>query len=104
MPVYKREFRVVARRRGGEETLTMKSFALLGAVMMTSLSAIAADPALTIYNQNFAVVRETVPLELRPGVNEVRFSRATAQAEAESVQLRDPSGRVALNILEQDYR
>ena len=29
--------------------------------------ACAADPALTIYNQNFAVVRETIPLDLKAG-------------------------------------
>ncbi len=31
-----------------------------------------ADPALTIYNQNFAVVRDTVPLDLKEGVNDER--------------------------------
>ncbi len=82
----------------------MKLLALLSAVAAVNFSARAADPALTIYNQNFAVVRESVSLDLHPGVNEVRFSRTTAQAEPESVQLRDPSGHVALNILEQDYR
>jgi hypothetical protein len=30
-----------------------------------------ADPALTIYNQNFAVIRETVPLDLKSGNNSV---------------------------------
>jgi hypothetical protein len=33
-----------------------------------------AQPALTIYNQNFAVVRDSVPLDLKSGVNEVRFA------------------------------
>jgi hypothetical protein len=63
-----------------------------------------AEPALTIYNQNFAVVRDSVPLDLKPGVNEVRFSGATAHLEPESVMLRDPSGKTALRILEQNYR
>lgn len=37
-----------------------------------TLSALfAADPALTVYNQNFAIVRETVTLDLKPGVNPV---------------------------------
>ncbi len=63
-----------------------------------------ADPALTIYNQNFAVIRETLPLDLRPGVNSLRFVGATALVEPESVILRDPSGRHALQILEQNYR
>jgi len=67
-------------------------------------AAIAAEPALTIYNQNFAVVRDTVPLDLKSGVTEVRFSGATAQLEPDSVILRDPAGRRALQILEQNYR
>ena len=67
-------------------------------------SAIAADPALTIYNQNFAVVRETLPLDLKAGNNPVRFTGTTAQAEPDSVILRDPTGRQAVQILEQNYR
>jgi hypothetical protein len=63
-----------------------------------------ADPALTIYNQNFAVVRETLPLDLKAGNNTVRFSGATAQVEPDSVILRDPAGRWAVQVLEQNYR
>jgi hypothetical protein len=64
----------------------------------------AAGPALTIYNQNFAVVRDTVPLDLQEGVNTVRYAGATAQVEPDSVILRDPTGAHSLQILEQDYR
>lgn len=64
----------------------------------------AAQPALTIYNQNFAVVREHVPLDLRAGVNSVIFSGATVHLEPDSVVLRDPTGRVSLRVLEQNYR
>ncbi len=66
--------------------------------------AFAADPALTIYNQNFAVVRETLPLDLKAGNNTVRFSGATAQVEPDSVILRDPAGKRAVQVLEQNYR
>src|SRR5712692_10955658 len=60
-------------------------------------------PALTIYNQNFFVAREHVPLELGPGVNRVNYSGVAAHLEPDSVILRDPGGR-ALQILEQNYR
>lgn len=70
----------------------------------TALTALAADPALTIYNQNFAVVRDTVPLDLKGGVNEVRFVGTTAHVEPDSVILRDPAGKRSLQILEQNYR
>jgi hypothetical protein len=63
----------------------------------------AASPSLTIYNQNFAVVRDTVPLDLRKGVNEVIFDGATLMLEPDSVILRDASG-APLQILEQNYR
>ena len=63
-----------------------------------------ADPALTIYNQNFAVIRETVPVDLKAGNNVVRFTNATAHVEPDSVILRDPSGRLAVQVLEQNYR
>ena len=66
--------------------------------------AFGADPALTIYNQNFAVIRETLPLDLKQGDNSVRFSGATAQVEPDSVILRDPTGRRAVQVMEQNYR
>ncbi|HTQ50656.1 MAG TPA: hypothetical protein VMJ12_08085 [Candidatus Acidoferrales bacterium] len=65
---------------------------------------VTAQPALTIYNQNFAVVRDTVPLDLKSGVNDVRYADATAQVEPDSVILRDPAGKHSLQILEQNYR
>ncbi|HTC92830.1 MAG TPA: DUF4139 domain-containing protein [Terriglobales bacterium] len=60
--------------------------------------------ALTIYNGNFAVVRQDVPLELTSGVNHITFNDATAHIEPDSIVLRDPSGRRTLQILEQNYR
>jgi len=67
-------------------------------------ASVTAEPALTIYNQNFAVVRDTVPLDLKSGVNDVRYTDATAQVEPDSVILRDPAGKHLLQIWEQNYR
>jgi len=79
--------------------------ALTLAVVAGSLTLSAlAEPALTIYNQNFAVVRDTVPLDLKSGPNAVRYAGATAQVEPDSVILRDPAGKHSLQILEQNYR
>ena len=75
---------------------------LLGIVLSSSFAA--SQPALTIYNQNFAVVRDTVPIDLKQGVNNVRFTETTAHLEPASVILRDPSGKTSLQILEQNYR
>ena len=83
----------------------MKKSAFIPLLAVALSCAIAtAEPALTIYNQNFAVVRDTVPLDLKAGVNDVRYTDATAQVEPDSVILRDPTGRHSLQILEQNYR
>ena len=55
----------------------MKSIPTLITIAALTLTA-SAQPALTIYNQNFAVVRDTVPLDLQAGANSVRYSGATA--------------------------
>lgn len=64
----------------------------------------AEPPVLTIYNRDFAVVRERIPLDLKPGENAVSFSGATVHLEPDSVVLRDPSGRIRLRVLEQGFR
>jgi hypothetical protein len=81
----------------------MKTLVALFAVSLVS-GSVAAQPALTVYNQGFAVVRERVPLDLKAGENAVTFAGATAQLEPDSVVLRDPAGKVQLRILEQSYR
>ncbi|HVP44251.1 MAG TPA: hypothetical protein VMS96_12525 [Terriglobales bacterium] len=63
-----------------------------------------SDPAITIYNQNFAVVRQALSLDLTAGVNTVRFTETTGFLEPDSVMLRDPLGRRNLQVLEQNFR
>jgi hypothetical protein len=84
----------------------MKTFRPLTVVALglVSCSIAGAEPALTIYNQNFAVVRDMVSLDLKAGVNSIRYADATAQVEPDSVILRDPTGQHSLQILEQNYR
>ncbi len=80
----------------------MKGYSL--ALLAVAALSATAEPALTIYNQNFAVVRDTVPLDLKAGATAVRYAGATAQVEPDSVILRDPAGKHSLQILEQNYR
>jgi hypothetical protein len=63
-----------------------------------------SQPSLTIYNQNFAVVRQELPLDLKSGENQVNVNEITMHLEPDSVILRDPSGKHVLNVLEQNYR
>lgn len=83
-----------------------KSVVAVFSAVLYSLAALTQQqdqPSLTIYNQNFAVVRQTVPLDLKAGVNHVTYSNITAHVEPDSVVLRDPRGG-RLQILEQNYR
>ncbi|MBM4029240.1 MAG: hypothetical protein FJ280_28155, partial [Planctomycetes bacterium] len=73
-------------------------------IWLVCVSAASAQLSLTIYNQNFAVVRESLALDLRQGINEVSVTQITAHLEPDSVILRDPQGKRALQILEQNYR
>ena len=50
-------------------------------------SVFAGSPAITVYNQNFGVVRETVRLDLKTGVNAVRSTEITAHLEPVSLAL-----------------
>jgi hypothetical protein len=61
-------------------------------------------PALTIYNQQFGVVRVKLPLDLRSGVNHVQVTDITAHVEPDSVILRSLDASRHLQILEQNYR
>ena len=76
-----------------------KLLVVLTLFVATLAAADDRNPALTIYNQSFAVVREQVPLELGAGVNTVRFTEVTSMLEPDSVILRDPLGRRALQVL-----
>ncbi|MBA3543209.1 MAG: hypothetical protein H0T83_02030 [Chthoniobacterales bacterium] len=82
----------------------MRLFSGLALVLVALTTARGADPSLTIYNQNFAVVRGTVPLDLHEGSNEVAFADITSHLEPSSVILRDPTGKNAFRVLQQNYR
>ena len=82
----------------------------IGGARMLSCTSVEAttkatsDLALTIYNQNFAVVRQPLALNFESGLSHMRFSDITAHVEPDSVILRDPTGENKLQILEQNYR
>jgi hypothetical protein len=61
-------------------------------------------PALTIYNQQFAVVRNGLALDLKPGQNHVEVTDITGHLEPDSVFLRSLDESRRLRILEQNYR
>jgi hypothetical protein len=64
----------------------------------------AMSPALTIYNQQFAVVRHGLALDLKAGQNHVEVTDITGHVEPDSVFLRSLEEGRRLRILEQNYR
>ena len=60
--------------------------------------------SITVHNGGFAVVRETLDLELIRGINQLSFTDVTAHLEPDSVILRDVSGKRRVSVLEQNYR
>lgn len=73
-------------------------------LLCNSLFAQQSQPSLTIYNQDFAVVRQDLPLDLKSGENQFNMNDITMHVEPDSVILRDPSGKHSLQVLEQNYR
>ncbi len=69
----------------------------LGVAQEKTTTDASQPPALTIYNQNFFVAREYLPLDLKAGVNYVDYAGIAAHLEPDSVILRDPAGRTAAN-------
>src|SRR5579862_1759283 len=78
--------------------------ALCGSLYAQQASQPASQASLTIYNQDFAVVRQELPLDLKSGENMVNVGDITMHLEADSVILRDPAGKHTLRVLEQNYR
>ena len=79
-------------------------FVCLLALCGTLYAQQAAQLSLTIYNQDFAVVRQQLPLDLKAGENQINVSDITMHLEPDSVILRDPAGKHNLQVLEQNYR
>src|SRR4030095_16816062 len=78
----------------------MKS--LLG-ILLLAVGTASAQTQVTVYNQNFATVKENRVLELKKGENEVRMTDITAHLEPESVVLRHLRQPGLIQILEQHY-
>ena len=79
------------------------TLALAGTAAAQQNGAATSATALNIYNQNFAVARTTVDMNLAAGTNQVTTTNVTTQLEPDSVVLRDPAGKIAFKIDEQNY-
>ncbi|GAB4370498.1 MAG: DUF4139 domain-containing protein [Deltaproteobacteria bacterium] len=73
----------------------------LGAILVAAPAP--ADTQLTIYSQDFAVIKETRTLTLPAGESETRVTDITAHLEPDSVVMRDLRDPDGIRILEQTY-
>lgn len=60
--------------------------------------------SVTVYNQNFGLVRETRGLDLARGKVELAFKDVSAHIQPETVRLHGATPGARLEVLEQDYR
>lgn len=79
--------------------VSLLSTALFGLQVNTAL----AEPAITIYNDNFAVVKDDLSLDLKRGLNQVDYANMTSMVEADSVILSPKSKAWQVQLLEQQY-
>ncbi len=79
-----------------------EDFAVFGGFSVLAAAAWADDVALTIYNDNFGLVKQTKSLDFRQGIGEVRFDDVAAQIDPTSVHILPKSG--GISILEQNYQ
>ncbi len=84
-------------------TYLLAAFALTTTAAALAQRGGAGPTALTIYNQDFAVARSVVDLNLTAGANQVTTTNVTSQLEPDSVVLRDPTGKIAFKVTEQNY-
>jgi len=83
--------------------LTGVAVMLLAAGSANAQENAAAATTLTIYNQDFALARSSVDLNLNAGTTEITTTNVTRQLEPDSVVLRDPASKDAFKVIEQNY-
>jgi len=78
---------------------------IISLIALIPLAALAASgPQVTIYNDNFATVKEDRILTLQEGVSEIRVTDMSRQLEPDSVLLRELSDEpFGVKILEQSF-
>jgi hypothetical protein len=59
--------------------------------------------AVTIYNSNVGLVKDTRLIELKPGVLELKFMDVAAKIDPTTVHIKSLSNGSSLNVLEQNY-
>ncbi|MDX1439498.1 MAG: hypothetical protein R3284_06300, partial [Rubricoccaceae bacterium] len=86
------------------------ALSLCVAIPSLAQPSVISDPesqegvSLTIYNQNFAVVREVRPIALQQGMNMVRIEGVAAQIDPTSISIQSLNHPGSLSVREQNYQ
>jgi hypothetical protein len=73
------------------------------ATPLTSTLKDQQNVAITIYNSNIGLVKDTRLLELKPGVHELKFMDVAAKIDPTTVHIQSLINGSSLNVLEQNY-
>jgi len=101
-------FRLVARPLAAALLLLLAAAPLAAAADETprlrSTPEERREVAITVYNQDFGLVRETRSVSLARGPVDLEFEGVAATIQPETVAIRSLAGPGALRVLEQNYR
>ena len=73
------------------------------AASLTSTLKDQQDVAITIYNSNIGLVKDTRLLDLKPGVHELKFMDVAGKIDPTTVHIKSLINGPSLNVLEQNY-
>jgi hypothetical protein len=73
------------------------------AVPLTSTLKDQQDVAVTIYNSNVGLVKDTRLIDFKPGIHELKFMDVAAKIDPTTVHIKSLINGSSLNVLEQNY-
>jgi hypothetical protein len=94
---------ILTKREG--HRMNIKNFSkIIFLIVFIVFDLCEAEPSITIYNKDFAIVHDQINLDVNEGENKISITDITAKLEPDSIILRDPTGKQNIQILEQNYR
>jgi hypothetical protein len=79
------------------------SIQISSAAPLTSTLKDQQDVAVTIYNSNVGLVKDTRLIELKPGIHELKFMDVAAKIDPTTVHIKSLINGSSLSVLEQNY-
>jgi hypothetical protein len=76
---------------------------IVSAAPLTSTAKDQQDVAVTIYNSNLGLVKDTRIINFKPGIHELKFMDVAAKIDPTTVHIKSLINGSSLNVLEQNY-